>query len=187
MGNKQSNWMNMNKVNAQLSRQTLDMLVDISCHQYYGNILVEIKDCPQEDVNVALRLLYENQQEIDTNIGENIYNITGMFTSRCITFRTNNEIKDYSTVSKFLEDSVNHEHICNYLGVKQINTNTSQQVVYNKRQIQYCSPKDTMTTCQKLYEAGLITYVRTDINTYGEDLHYVQKNTLLQIGVMHMY
>ena len=45
-------------------------------------------------------------------------------------------------------------------------TSTLQQTASNEL---YVSPKDTMSICQKLYEAGYITYMRTDSKIYSKD------------------
>lgn len=167
--------LDMNKVNAQLSRQTLDMLVGYQLSPVLWKHISRNKGLSAGRCqSPALRLLYENQQEIDSNNGENVFNITGMFTSRCITFSLDNELKDYSTVSKFLEDSVNHEHIYSVTSARKSESKpptpfTTSSLQQKANSVLRSSPKDTMTTCQKLYEAGLITYMRTDNNTYSED------------------
>ena len=49
-------------------------------------------------------------------------------------------------------------------------TSTLQQMASNE--LRY-SPKDTMKICQTLYEAGYITYMRTDSKTYSKE--FVEK------------
>ena len=167
--------LDMNKVNAQLSRQTLDMLVGYQLSPVLWKHISRNKGLSAGRCqSPALRLLYENQQEIDSNIGENIYNVTGMFTSRCITFSLDNEIKEYNTVSKFLEDSVNHEHIYSCNKPRNVTKNPPQPFTTSALQQTAStnlnmSPKDTMKRAQKLYEAGYITYMRTDSKTYSKD------------------
>ena len=57
-------------------------------------------------------------------------------------------------------------------------TSTLQQTSSNELHI---SPKDTMQICQKLYEGGYITYMRTDSKIYSKDfvdkaIEYIKKN-----------
>jgi len=167
--------LDMNKVNAQLSRQTLDMLVGYQLSPVLWKHISRNKGLSAGRCqSPALRILYENQQEIDKNIGENIFNVNGMFTSRCIQFSLDKEFKDYNIVSSFLEDSVNHEHIFNVTPIRKSETKppipfTTSSLQQRANSVLRSSPKETMMTCQTLYEAGLITYMRTDNNTYSEE------------------
>ena len=49
---------------------------------------------------------------------------------------------------------------------KPFTTSSMQQSANNELRI---SPKEAMSICQKLYENGLITYMRTDSRTYSKD------------------
>ena len=77
---------------------------------------------------------------------------------------------------------VNHDHIITCQKPKTVTKNppspftTSglQQTASSNYNI---SPKDTMKiVCQKLYEAGLITYMRTDSKTYSQE--FIEKKGL---------
>jgi DNA topoisomerase-1 len=167
--------LDMNKVNAQLARQTLDMLVGYQLSPVLWKHISRNKGLSAGRCqSPALRILYENQQEINNTVGDNLFNVNGMFTSRCITFSLDKEFKEYKTVSAFLENSVNHKHMYNVTPIRKcestpplpFTTSTLQQRANSTLR---SSPKETMSTCQKLYEAGLITYMRTDNCTYSEE------------------
>ena len=197
---KEPTTINMDVVYAQQARQILDVLVG-----YYISPILWKKISQNTKTGLsagrcqtpALRLIYENKKEIDESPGRKVYNTTGYFTNKNIPFVLNYNYNNEETISKFLEETVNHEHVykCSKEKIikknppKPFTTSGLQQMASNELRI---SPKNTMQACQKLYEGGYITYMRTDsiayckefindaekyiIKIYGED--YVNKNIL---------
>jgi DNA topoisomerase-1 len=168
---------NMHTVNAQISRQVLDILVGYKL----SPLLWKYIDTPNSKnlsagrcQTPALRLVYENQKEIENSPGVKVYTTTGYFTSKNLPFVLTTQHESESAITEFLETSVNHEHIytCGALRdtTKQpptpFTTSTIQQTASNELHL---SPKETMKICQKLYEEGYITYMRTDSTTYSAE------------------
>ena len=86
-------------------------------------------------------------------------------------FTLNKSLEDPNT---FLESSVEFDHVFNKspatISIKKspkpFSTSKLQQAANNTL---HFSPKDTMSICQKLYEEGYITYMRTDSCTYSKE------------------
>tara|TARA_B100000902_G_scaffold394521_1_gene451034 strand:- start:3052 stop:5430 length:2379 start_codon:yes stop_codon:yes gene_type:complete len=168
---------NMEVVNAQQARQILDMLVG-----YYISPILWKKISQNTKTGLsagrcqtpALRLVYDNKKEIDESPGRKVYNITGYFTNNNIPFVLNYNYDNENNVSTFLEETVNYDHIYECSKEKNVTKNppkpftTSglQQMASNELRI---SPKNTMAACQKLYEGGYITYMRTDSIAYSKE------------------
>ena len=164
--------LNMNLVNAQMARQIMDFLVGFRVSPLLwklGNKNLSAGRCQSP----ALRLICENDVEGENKNIEKSYNVTGYFTSLNIPFALN---KSFSKFEGELEDyfeQVEEDHKYNY-SIKRttippptpFSTSTIQQTASN--QLHY-SPKETMSLCQKLYEKGLITYMRTESTTYSEE------------------
>ena len=189
----------MNKVRAQQARQILDVLVGYKVSPVlWSNIARNSKQglSAGRCQTPALRLVYENEQEIKKSPGRKVYNTVGYFTSLNLGFSLNHnheineEYEDSETgniMEKFLEDSASFNHVYSRGETKETKKNPPiplttadiQQRASNEMNI---SPKDTMSLCQKLYEAGLITYMRTDSTTYSKE--FIE---LIEVHIVSLY
>lgn len=178
----------MNKVHAQQSRQILDMLVGFKVSPILWSKIVKNN---QNSLSAgrcqtpALRLIYDNQIEIDKHPGEKVYNTIGYFTSKCIAFELNVQHTTEDKMSDFLESSSDFSHIFNKTERKQTEKSPPQPLTTSRLQQQAsnemrCSPKETMSICQKLYEGGYITYMRTDSKKYSKEFVENTKKYILQ-------
>ena len=179
--------LNMNIVNAQFGRQILDLLVGFKISPILWEQISRTKNLSAGRCQTpALRLVYENQQDIDNSPGTKSYNTTGYFTDKNIPFILNYNYNNEESMISFLEDSTEHNHtlICDKAkdsirkAPTPFTTSTLQQTSSNELHI---SPKDTMQICQKLYEGGYITYMRTDSKIYSKDfvnstMKYIESN-----------
>lgn len=168
---------NMDTVHAQQARQVLDLVVgfrispmlwnNISRHSAKG---LSAGRCQTP----ALGLIYDNYCDIKKSPGRQVYNTTGYFTQLNIPFQLNKNHESKEPMETFLEDAAEHEHIFSKKNErnttknppKPFTTSTLQQTANTEMR---SSPKDTMSMCQKLYEAGFITYMRTDSTTYSKE------------------
>ena len=181
---REATTLNMNVVNAQLSRQVLDVLVGYKLSPVLWKYITKFKKTGLSAGRCqtpALRLVYENQKEIEASPGKKVYTTTGYFTAHNLPFVLNYNHDSDDEMSTFLEKSVHFNHIysCGPIRttIKQpptpFTTSTLQQVANNELRI---SPKETMKICQTLYEGGYITYMRTDSTTYSEE--FIEKSIL---------
>ncbi len=175
--------LNMDMVNAQQSRQILDLIVGFKISPIlWQHISRNSKSglSAGRCQTPALRIVYDNQKDIDASPGKKVYNTTGYLTQMNLGFSLNHnfEIINFNsttnTMETFLEESVNYDHIYSCSKPKQttknpptpFTTSSLQQKASSELNI---SPKETMAICQKLYEGGFITYMRTDSTTYSID------------------
>lgn len=175
--------LNMNLVYAQLARQILDLIVGFKLSPIlWKKISYKTKKSLSAGrcQTPALRLIYDNQKEIEASPGIKVYNTTGYFTKKNLGFTLNFNHEGEDNISTFLENSVDHVHIYTCGKIRKttknpptpLTTSAIQQLASNELRL---SPKDTMSACQKLYEGGYITYMRTDSTTYC--IEFIQKIT----------
>ena len=168
---------NMNLVHAQLARQILDLLVGYNISpQLWSHISSNHKNALSAGrcQSPALRLVYDNDKDIKSSPGEQAYNIIGYFTKLNLQYALQYQYKKKEEVENFLIESSNYEHIFELMLPKKVtktpplpfSTSSLQQAASNEY---HYSPKDTMMLCQKLYEEGYITYMRTDCKIYSAE------------------
>jgi DNA topoisomerase-1 len=160
----------MDIVYAQRTRQILDLTIGFKI----SPLLWKHIDVPHAKAlsagrcqTPALNIIYDNQKEIDDTSESTFYKVGGHFTSKNIEFILCEPLKNAESMETFLEDSVNFEHVFSKSEPHPISKNSPlpfhtsslQQATSNAF---HMSPKETMSVCQKLYEKGKITYMRTD-------------------------
>jgi DNA topoisomerase-1 len=168
---------NMNVVNAQQSRQVLDMLVGFKITPFLWKFVSNNKKnslSAGRCQTPALRLVYDNYLEIQNSPGKMVHIVTGYFTNMNIIFELNKHFYEPAKVRDFLTHCKSAEFLCNVLAPKKVikkapeplTTSTLQQLASNELHL---SPKETMKYAQQLYEGGYITYMRTDSKKYSEE------------------
>jgi DNA topoisomerase-1 len=172
----------MNLVNAQKTRQIIDMLVGFNISPFLWKHISSNKTnslSAGRCQTPALRLVYDNYKEIQESPGKLVYNTTGCFTNMNLIFDLNILFTTVEQVTDFLKccnnnnnNNNNNKFLCNVGAPKKsirkapepLTTSSLQQLASNEL---HFSPKDTMKYAQQLYEAGYITYMRTDCKKYS--------------------
>jgi DNA topoisomerase-1 len=178
----------MDLVNAQQARQILDILVGFKISPILWKCISSPKGkeyalSAGRCQTPALRLIYDNEQEIKTSEKRKVYNTVGYFTNSNLAFdlTPQGKFESEDDMTDFLDGSIKFPHI--YTCTKPIKvlktppepftTSRLQQTASNEL---HYSPKETMRICQLLYEGGYITYMRTDSKTYsGEFIDETKK------------
>lgn len=136
----------------------------------------------------ALRLVYDNYVDIQASPGKMVYSIVGYFTDLNLAFDLSTQFATSSGVVAFLERCKTHLFAYSCSEPKRsfrqppepLTTSTLQQIASNELRL---SPKETMKHAQSLYEAGLITYMRTDAKRYSvEFIQSVKEFTTSEYG-----
>lgn len=169
--------LNMNIVNSQFGRQILDMIVGYKITPVLWEKISRTKKLSAGRCQTsALRLVYDNQNELQKCKGKKSYQTTGYFTDKMIPFTLNHNFETEDVLVNFLEDSKrsSHNHTLVVESPKDsikkpplpFNTSSLQQAASNDF---HYSPTHTMLLCQKLYESGHITYMRTETKKYSSE------------------
>lgn len=162
----------MNLVNAQQARRVLDRLVGFELSPVLWR-KIQPKLSAGRVQSVALRLIVDREREILNFEREQYYKVEATFhpegTAEGVTVSATLDKKfpDIETARQFLQDSIGAEFSISSVDKKEGNrypappftTSTLQQEASRKL---HMSVGTTMSVAQRLYEAGLITYMRTD-------------------------
>ncbi len=169
---------NMNKVNSQLARQVLDRVVGFTISpKLWKHISRKTKSSLSAGrcQTPALRVIYDNQKEINESLGTEYYSTTGIFGPLKLEYSLNHEFTNKDDVETFLEESAEWEHemlepkITKDKIKKPPSPLTTSKLQQKASNVLHYSPKQTMMLAQKLYEGGYITYMRTDSTTYSKE------------------
>jgi DNA topoisomerase-1 len=167
----------MNMVHAQQARQILDLLVGFKITPMLWKFISQNSEkslSAGRCQTPALRLVYDNQKEIDNAENRKVFNTIGYFTNMNLPFELNHQFEEEDEMVNFLDKTADHAHIyvCSQptkvykQPPEPFTTSRLQQVASNEC---HFSPKETMKLCQALYEGGYITYMRTDSKKYSGD------------------
>jgi len=162
----------MNLVNAQQARRVLDRLVGFELSPVLWR-KIQPKLSAGRVQSVALRLIVDREREIMSFNKEAYYKVEATFHPEgtadgvTVTATLDKRFSDIDSAKKFLEDCIGAEFSICSVDKKEgtrypaapFTTSTLQQEASRKL---HMSVSTTMTVAQHLYEAGLITYMRTD-------------------------
>ena len=175
---------NFNLVNAQQARRVLDRLVGYELSPVLWR-KVKAGLSAGRVQSVSVRLIVEKEREIKSFISKSSYKLIGVFKNESgVKLKAELNQKYYSVedVKLFLKNNFNSIFQVSTVDQKPakksptppFTTSTLQQEASRKLGF---GVTRTMSTAQKLYEAGLITYMRTDSVTISNDakMSIVQK------------
>jgi DNA topoisomerase-1 len=168
---------NMDLVQAQQSRQILDLLVGFTISPILWNCVSKTHDSSLSAGRCqtpALRLIYDNFLDIKSSPGKLVYNTVGYFTNLNLLFDLSKQFSNNNEVNDFLGKCKSWDFLCSTTSPKKVikkspeplTTSSLQQLASNDLHL---SPKETMKYAQQLYEGGYITYMRTDSKKYSQE------------------
>lgn len=181
---------NYNLVNAQQARRVLDRLVG---YQLSPVLWKKIKPglSAGRVQSVAVRLIVEREREIEAFTAVASFRIAAQFKTsegNIFTTKLNKTFPSKEAAEAFLKENIGANFSVDSLDKKPakkspsapFTTSTLQQEASRKL---YFSVGRTMQVAQRLYEAGLITYMRTDsVNLSGEAINAAKETIISNYG-----
>ena len=161
---------NINLVNAQQARRVLDRIVGFELSPSLWRKVKPALSAGRVQ-SVAVRLIVEREREINEFVSEAAFRVIANFIlpdgTTVLKAELNRRLKDKKEVEAFLESCKNASFTIDDITTKPVKkspappftTSTLQQEA--ARKLGY-SVSQTMMIAQRLYESGLITYMRTD-------------------------
>ena len=161
---------NINLVNAQQARRELDRIVGFELSPILWRKVKPALSAGRVQ-SVAVRLIVEREREINEFVSEAAFRVIANFIlpdgTTVLKAELNRRLKDKKEVEAFLESCKNASFTIDDITTKPVKkspappftTSTLQQEA--ARKLGY-SVSQTMMIAQRLYESGLITYMRTD-------------------------
>ncbi|NAY92155.1 type I DNA topoisomerase [Muricauda sp. JGD-17] len=178
---------NYNLVNAQQARRVLDRLVGYELSPVLWKKIKPGLSAGRVQ-SVAVRLIVEREREIDEFNPEASFRIKAEFKTvdgSVFAARLNKTFPTKATAEEFLKKNIGASFSVSGLDKKPakkspaapFTTSTLQQEASRKL---YFSVSRTMQVAQRLYEAGLITYMRTDSVNLSKEALMAAKDAIVQ-------
>ncbi len=172
--------LDMNRVHAQQARAVLDLMIGFTISPLLWKYVAPSLSAGRCQTP-ALRLVIEREAAIESFVSTRSWIMDATWTSSSssssplLSTQMVDELEDEASVQQVLEHA--HHHPYGRIIKKEIRpwyesapepliTSTLQQ---QASQLFHCSPKQTMSIAQRLYEAGHITYMRTDKAVMAEE------------------
>ena len=161
---------NINLVNAQQARRVLDRIVGFELSPILWRKVKPALSAGRVQ-SVAVRLIVEREREINEFVSEAAFRVIANFIlpdgTTVLKAELNRRLKDKKEVEAFLESCKNASFTIDDITTKPVKkspappftTSTLQQEAARKLGF---TVAQTMMIAQRLYESGLITYMRTD-------------------------
>ena len=172
--------LDMNRVNAQQARAMLDMMIGFTMSPLLWKHVARGLSAGRCQTP-ALRLVVEREDEITAFKGSSSWKISGNWSNEKGNFKFDatlqDELEGEDDALNYLEmlyKEKEHEAKVTSNTVKPWSSSPPPPLITSTLQQQAsalygCNPKNTMKIAQKLYEAGLITYMRTDKAVLSEE------------------
>ncbi len=180
----------MNRVDAQQARRVLDRIVGFELSPVLWKKIKPALSAGRVQ-SVALRLIVEREEEIKNFVSENYYRVTGTFETadnHSVKAELAKRLSDEAAARRLLESCIGATYKVGEVTVKPVKkspappftTSTLQQEASRKLGF---SVSQTMMVAQRLYEAGYITYMRTDsVNLSSLAIGTISEEIKNQIG-----
>jgi len=173
--------LNMNMILSQQSRQIIDLIIGYSIspllwkYIQFGKSSLSAGRCQTP----ALKIIYDNYIEILNSELKFVHSIYCQYNTHKYTL--SKTFTDEHTLREFLEKNNKSLSIINSIESEIEKKQPDPLITSTIQQKSHYSPKQTMSICQNLYEAGYITYMRTDNKRYSHEfisntLEYIEQH-----------
>ena len=167
---------NMNRVNSQQGRAVLDLMVGFTISPLLWRFVAPSLSAGRCQTP-ALRLIVERENDIKNFKNQFYWRISGKWHYKSSKFNgtMTDELEDEESALNYLENVNNTPTaIITSVNTKPTTHNPPLPLITSSLQqeasaLYHSNPKNTMKIAQKLYEAGHITYMRTDSAVLSEE------------------
>lgn len=165
--------LNINIIRAQQTRQIIDLLFGFKITpMLWNSISSNNKLSAGRCQSPTLKIIYENNNEILANISKKVFHTVGYFTKLNIPFKLNRLYESSSDINSFFYKTIDFQHTITiqspvfeiHKSPQPFSTSLLQQRACSELNL---TPENVMSVCQKLYENGFITYIRTTGTKYS--------------------